>query len=208
MDGQVGIESGETRIPVEHHDDALRALRPSRREASAGGDADRPADGVQGHGVAGTEHLNARNAGNDLAGEGQSAPRRDPIQDAQGAVVEGGIAPDEEGADLPFPQLREGRFQPLGAGGVPRLDGRAVIGGVPLAGRVVHADEAVGAGDMRRADPLADRHEIGGLGPLVEDEHGGHVGQRPHRLQRQVLGLPVPMPTTRRVLTCSLMSGR
>ena len=78
--------------------------------------------------------------------------------------------------------IAECRLQPLGPGRVPGLDGAAVIGRAAFPGRVVHGDEPVGSSDMGGADPAADRHEVCGLGALIEDEHRVDIGERPHRL--------------------------
>ena len=137
----------------------------------------------------GGQGLHAGDAGDYVMGEGDAPAGAHALQDAQGAVVEGGIAPDEEGAPLVLAQvLRDQALVERGAGSVPVVHRRTVIGGPAVALGIGRFDETIGAAlDVAIADAAAQAQEPGFRVALVEGENGVRRLQRPDALDRQVL---------------------
>src|SRR5690606_13657112 len=160
-----------------------------------------------------------------LDGELQGAARLDPLEDAQGTVVERRVAPDEEGAGAGLVQLiAEQRLVDPGDGLVPVLDAAAVAaGGIALRhgeGDPAHArplDEAVAdpppqvrelllllslLGNEDHIDPVerldgCNRHVLRIAGADADDENVAlHDGLRHGWMGLNGLRMRAPRPST------------
>ena len=90
-------------LAVEHDDDGVDACGPAFGEPAAGRDLDRLPDRVQRDAMARRQRLDGGDAGNDLVVEGLAAAAIASTLRMR-AVVERGIAPGEDGADLALAQ--------------------------------------------------------------------------------------------------------
>lgn len=141
--------------------------------------------------MAGTERLQAGNARNDVVAEGDPAARLHAFDDADRAVIKHRIAPDEEGAGLPFRKLA--LQQRLVGGGNARMP---VVHAFHVAAAFGAADghgefdgAAAGPRHVTGAYPAAQLGELGLLLPFGRDEEHISPVQRIDRLNRHVLGV-------------------
>ena len=137
------------------------------------------------------QSLRARDPGNDLVVKGRLASCKNPMKDADGAVVECRVSPDQKRTAFVLGEfLADQRLEQSRLIRMPRIDAGLVIGRRPIALRLRHLHDAViRTGDEPAADLLPDRDELlGGLALVQHEEYIGGV-QRIDRLDRHVIGI-------------------
>src|SRR5690606_13848228 len=155
-------------------------------QAAAGGDVDGPAHAGERDTVAGGQRGDAGDAGDDLELE----LGVDFFQRGEGAVVEAGVAPDQDGPGLPVGEFAgdEGLVD-AGAAGAPVLDGGGVGGGGAVAFGVAGLDDPVGGAGVRLDEVAPQPGEVALLLAFVDDEECVGGGDRLGRLEGQVVGV-------------------
>ncbi len=157
------------------------------------------ADPVQRDAVAGGEGVQAAYSGNDVPLEGDVAAGGQFLDDADGSVVERGVAPDENGADAVLLEFfGDHPLEDLGASVVPVLHRLAVGGGGAVALGVGGLDETVvgarGSADVALADLAAQLDQVVLGAALVDQEEHVHRVQGLDGLDGDVVGVAGPDP--------------
>ncbi len=138
--------------------------------------------------MGGGERLDGGDAGNDA--DGEFFALRQALQDAQGRVVEAGIAPDQEGAGAALGNIGDQRAEALGDGIVPGVD----AGGVVRIGCVAHRHRVGdlpdrGVGDVAGDDLAAEVSQVRLPGALVRNEQPVGLVEGVDGLDRQMFGI-------------------
>ena len=149
------VEVPEARLAVEHDEDGFGTRRPALvPEPPPGGDVDGAVHSVERDRVGRRQGLDGGDAGDDA----DLRFRRQPFGDAERAVIERRVAPDEKGDRAGGGGGRDGRGPAAGDFVVPGRDA-GVVGKGRVAGGVVEGDDLRGcAGGRDQA--LAEGGEI------------------------------------------------
>src|SRR5487761_1622698 len=171
------VDAGERAAAVQHHHHVVAVLGEALfGQPASGGDVHGLADLGQAHPVPGRQRLDAADPRDDLVLQLHRAHGDHLLDDGERAVVQRGIAPDQEGAALPVTELvPDERRVDLGPLAAPLLDGCAVRGrrAVPLG--VWHLHHPVGPVlHVPLANLLPCQHQVLLDGALVDHEE--HVG--------------------------------
>ena len=139
----------------------------------------------------GGERLGAADAGNHLEAKCNPSPCRDVVEDTDRRIVEGRIAPDEEGAaPLPVDLRHDQRFINVRALFVPGADAAEIVPGIPLPFRTRRRDNAVAwVADETPADLLANADQVRRRRTLVHEEENIGAVERLDRLDGHVVGI-------------------
>ncbi|QNQ98705.1 hypothetical protein BGI51_14030 [Pseudomonas oryzihabitans] len=190
VDMQTGlVQAAIGFVGIEHHHQAVQ-VRGEALQAPAGGDLQGLADAIERHPVARGQGLDAGDAGDHLVVEVQPAFAPDRRQDAQGAVVQRRIAPDQEGAAFVVRQLV-----------LDHLHHQRLLGGVEVVHRLAIVAFAAALGDGRGDEPIVRLADVAGADgfaqvdqavlfrALVEQEEGTGAIEGGDGLEGEVVGI-------------------
>lgn len=142
------------------------------------------ADAVEGDAMGGGERLDGGDPGNDL----DPVAGAQALDDANGEIVEAGIAPDEKCTGAIVGHMGQQAGEDGGERRMPVIDTGTIvgIGGIAAGHGIVHA-AAGGIGDVAGDDVAAQIGEIGLALPLVGNEQQIGAVKRIDGLHRQML---------------------
>ena len=154
------------------------------------------------------QRLHAADARNDLQAQ-RHTPLADQAKDAQGAVVQRRLAPQQKGAGFPNAYLL---FDQLGIQRrtlpVPVLHRAQVVIGLAIACRVGHLHQAVAAlGPVALQDGLAQVHQFVLVAALVEHEEHAGLAQRIDRLVGDLARVTRADADQQQVFHCPALCG-
>ncbi len=182
-----GIEALERATAVEHHHHGVGGGRPTVvAQAASGGDHERRADLVQGDAVAGRQRLDRGDARNDAQVEQHLSAQ--PFDNAQSAVIERGVAPDQEARLAAVGQgLAQGAHPGLGDRVMPIIDPLPIIGRGLVADRQIELMQArPWCAQVAGADLAAEFREVFLVGAFARDQQRVDLVHRRDGLLREV----------------------
>lgn len=173
---------------VEHHDHVVHVLRPALGEPAPGGDLDRAPHPVQIGPVPCQQRGDAADARHDLVLEGHPAGLQHLVEDREGGVVQGGVAPHQERPGLAVREvLRDEPLEDLGPRAAPAVHRRRVVRGGPVPVRVAALHQPVAGPGVRVEHRAPQPGQIRLLLALLQNEECVRRADRPDRLEGQMV---------------------